>query len=1063
MKGRTNAMKKVAFFLSAILVAATAGVGASAAADRYDKSLFQGLKWRNIGPFRGGRAVTAAGVPGQPGTFYMGATGGGVWKTVDGGFIWKNISDGFMKTGSVGSIAVSLSDPNVIYVGMGESCVRNTTTTHGDGVYKSTDAGKTWKHLGLENTLHIAQVRIHPTNPDIVYVAAQGNQWADNPDRGVYRSTDGGETWKLVLKVDSKTGASDLSMDVKNPRILYASMWEHRRKPWHGYQMTSGGPGSGLYKSTDGGDNWEKLTGEGGLPGDIGKIGVSVSPANPNRVFALVEAEKAGIYRSDDAGKTWKQVNSEHVMTERVAYYAHIYADPQDQNTVYVMNAPFFKSTDGGATFQRFRVRHGDNHELWINPNNNQWMIGTNDGGASISYDGGQTWSTEANQPTAQFYRVITDKLFPYNLYAGQQDNSTVKIPSQTMGGGITEHDWHSIGGGESAHVAFDPDNPVLVYAGQYQGQITEYNLNTRIARNIMPVPVRTAFRIAKDYPIRFNWNAPVVASSHDPKVIYFAGHLLLKTTNGGQSWEEISPDLTQPVEENLGRVKGKFTTDGTGGGAYHTIYYVAESPHEAGTIYAGTDDGLIHITRDEGKTWKNITPTTMPGQPQVNAIEVSPHDQGTAYFTATNYKLGSFAPHVFKTENYGETWTHIVNGIADKAWARVVREDPNRKGLLYLGTEAGMYISFNGGAQWQEFQLNLPITPVTDLRVHDNDLVASTQGRAFWILDDITPLQQIDDTVASADAHLFEPQATRRIDGAGGFFLRGSYAAGANPPRGAFIYYTLKQESEAPVKLEILDANGQTLRTFTSDKGTPKLPAEAGMHRFVWDLRRENVAVPEKDLVPASRGFFGRGAVRAYRVTPGSYQVRLTAGETSQTQDFDVVADPRLSHSPESWNQLERFTSEVYGTAEELYDAIHRMRAINKQLKGMAALAREGEVADASKALVEKIEGWEDKIVQTQHKFPQKRPDPLHSPDRLDLDMTWIMTDADRAGPPLNQGHQKRFAAHKQEWEELKGEMAQILDEVRDFNTKTEQQSIPPVVIPSKEGEAAPTDAHSR
>jgi hypothetical protein len=629
------------------------------------------------------------------------------------------------------------------------------------------------------------------------------------------------------------------------------------------------------------------------------------------------------------------------------------------------------------------------------------------------------------------------------------------------MGSGITQHDWHSVGGGESAFVAFDPDNPVLVYAGQYQGQITEYNLETRLTRNIMPLPVRTGFRLANDYSIRFNWNAPTLVSPHDPKTIYFAGSVLLKSTTRGQSWERISPDLTQPVDENLGRVKGQFTTDGTGGGAYHTIYYLTESRHEAGTIYVGTDDGLIHITRDGGKNWTNVTPSTIPGKPQVNAIEVSPHDPGTAYFTATNYKFGDFTPHVFKTEDYGETWTRIVNGVGDQAWARVVREDPNRKNLLYLGTETGMYISFNGGAQWQEFQLNLPIVPITDLQVHADDLVAATQGRAFWILDDITPLRQINESVAAADQFLFKPRSALRIDGGRGFFPRGQSGIGQNPPNGATINYSFKEAPEGNVTLEILDSDDRLVRRLSGKED--KLPLAAGMNRFVWNLFCDDIAVPDKDLIYQGRGGFGGRAPRSYRAIPGSYKVRLTAGGHSQTQDFDVVADPRVHHSAESWTQLEDFSSHIFQEAQALYDAIHRMRAVTKQLKGLTAFSKQGELADASKALADKIEAWEDKIVQTKQKFPQKNPDPLHSPYRLDFDMVWIMTDADRAGPPVNQGHKDLYESYEKSWRERQAEMSELLEEVREFNARITRESIPPIMIPSTEGTNAPTASGSR
>jgi photosystem II stability/assembly factor-like uncharacterized protein len=1005
-----------------------------------DPGRFHGLRWRNVGPFRGGRATAVAGVAGQPRTFFMGTAGGGVWKTVDSGLIWENVSDGFLKTSSVGAIAVAVSDPNVVYVGMGEACVRDVTTTHGDGVYKSTDAGKTWTHLGLETTRHIAEVRVHPRNPDLVYVAAQGNPWARNPERGVYRSKDGGASWERILGGNDLTGANDLSMDPTNPRVLYAAMWEHWRRPWHGYQMMSGGEGSGLFKSIDGGDHWVELTGKGGLPAETGKIGVSVSPADPNRIYALVEAEEGGLYRSDDAGESWMRVNGDHVLTERVAYYAHVFADPRERETVYVLNAPFLKSTDGGRSFDRIRPRHGDNHDLWIHPENNQWMISANDGGAHASYDGGRTWSTLDNQPTAQFYRVITDNLFPYHLYGGQQDNTTVRIASRSMGPGISEQDWHPVGGGESAHVAFDPDDPRFIYAGNYQGQITEYDEKTGLSRSIAYQPRRTAFRLVKDYPIRFNWNAPILVSQHDRRLLYHAGSVLLRSSDRGRSWEEVSLDLTRPDPEHLGKVEGRFTTDGTAGAAYHTIFYVAESPHEPGTLYAGTDDGFVHLTRDGGRSWKDVSPRDMESG-QINSIEVSPHDPATAYLAVTRYKYGDFAPLVLATSDYGASWKRIVEGIAPEAWARVVREDPSRKGLLYLGTEAGLYVSFDGGARWQSFQLNLPIVPITDLRVHRGDLVAATQGRAFWILDDVTPLHQMNAGEAVAGGRLFAPRVAYRLNGEREFGGRSPYKdEGENPPNGALLYYWLGGSPEE-LRLEILDAENQALRTFTPS-GSEKLPSEAGLNRLVWDLRVEDLRVPEKDLDT----YFGS---RAYRVGPGTYKVRLTAGGNVRVEELQVASDPRLGDSAEDYRELQEFTAVVYRTVEELYESIHRARDARKQLDGLRAAAGEGELAEAAARLVDRLETWEDALVQTRQEFPQEQPDALHQPYRLDFNLIWIMTAADRMGPPLNEGPRRRLSELEDEWTATENELSEIWRDIERFNVAMAGKSLPSIRIP--------------
>ncbi|MFQ5674272.1 MAG: WD40/YVTN/BNR-like repeat-containing protein, partial [bacterium] len=851
---------------------------------QFDPALYQAMQWRNIGPFRGGRSTAVAGVPEDPLTYYFGSTGGGVWKTEDGGVSWKNISDKFFKTGSVGAIAVAPSDANVIYVGMGEACVRGVTTSSGDGVYKSTDAGKTWTHLGLEKTRQISAIRVHPENPDLVYVAAQGSPWGANAERGIYRSKDGVKSWHLVKHVDKKSGASDLSMDATNPRVLYAAFWEHQRTPW---KINSGGPGSGIYKSTDGGDTWEELS--KGLPDLMGKIGVAVSPANPNRVWAIIEAEEGGLFRSDDAGKSWRRVNKERVLRARAWYYTHVFADPLDEETVYVLNSPVMKSTDGGNKFTRIRTPHGDNHDLWINPNNNKQMINGNDGGANISFNGGKTWSTQANQPTAQFYRVITDNRFPYYVYGGQQDNSTVAIASRAGDSGIGREDWYPVGGCESAYVAFNPNNPVLVYAGCYQGQITEYNHDVRQSRNVMAYPYLGLGADARDLKYRFNWNAPILASPHNPNVIYHAGNVLLKSEDRGQTWTEISPDLTRNEEEKQGNGGGPITNEAAGGETYNTIFYVVESEHEAGTIWTGSDDGLVHITRDGGKTWNDVTPKGI-GEAQINAIEVSPHDPATAYIAVTGYKLDDFKPYIFKTGNYGKSWKRLVKGIPEESFVRVVREDPNRQGLLYAGTETGVFVSFDDGKQWQPFQLNLPVVPVTDLTIHSNDLIAATQGRAFWILDDLTPLHQINDQMAKEQNFLFAPRTTV-LTGGGSRKIPG---IGQNPPNGAIIYYFFAQApdtSKVEVKLEILDSDDHVVKTYTAKKkpGDPgasgrfqdplpkNLPIKEGMNRFVWNLRREDMSRVPK--------LFTYGNLQGFHVAPGAYTARLTVGEVMKTQ----------------------------------------------------------------------------------------------------------------------------------------------------------------------------------
>ena len=702
---------------------------------------YKPLLWRNVGPMRGGRSVTSVGVAGNSYTYYMGTTGGGIWKTEDAGQTWNNISDGYFKTGSVGAVAVSASDPNVVYVGMGEHAPRGVTSSYGDGIYKSTDAGKTWKHLGLELTRQTANIRIHPTNPDIVYVAAQGAIHGASPERGVYKSVDGGKTWTKTLFVDDNSGCVDLSMDMNNPRILYAAMWDYRRLPW---EVISGGKGSGLYKSTDGGDTWEKI--QNGLPKELGKMSVSVSQANSNKIYLVVESdtekEQGGLFVSEDAGKSWNRISKDHRLVQRAWYYIEAIADPVDENTVYVLNSPAVKSTDGGKTWQSFRAPHGDYHQLWINPTNNKNMIISNDGGAAISFNGGKTWSSQNNQPTAQFYRVNADNLFPFNIYGGQQDNSSVKIASQTNSwGGITDRDWSASAGGESAFIAFDPNNPRYALGGSYQGTIGVLDTKTNEEVSVMVAPIQYQALQPKDMKYRFNWNAPIIRSMHED-AFYHAGNILFKTTDLGKSWKAISPDLTTHDTSKMGISGTPYTNEGAGGENYCTIAYVMESFHEKGVIYTGSDDGLVHITKDGGATWTNITPDGVKGA-LVNAIEVSPFDKATAYIAVTKYKFNDFTPLMYKTTDYGKTWTKLVDGIPYGAFVRVVREDNTIKDLLYAGTETGFYISYNGGINWKPLQLNLPIVAITDLKVHQNKLLASTQGRAFWVLDDLTPIRK--------------------------------------------------------------------------------------------------------------------------------------------------------------------------------------------------------------------------------------------------------------------------------------------------------------------------------
>ncbi len=780
-----------------------------------DASQYNSLKFRNIGPFRGGRSNAVSGVIGGPMTYYMGSTGGGVWKTTDAGVSWKNISDGFFKTGSVGAIAVSESDPNVVYVGMGEHAIRGVMTSHGDGVYKSVDAGKTWKHLGLPNSRHIARIRIHPTNTDIVYVAVQGAAHGASADRGIYKSTDGGATWRKTLFIDDNTGASDISMDVSNPRILYASTWEHRRFPW---TVQSGGAGSGFWKSTDAGETWKRIY--SGFPDLIGKTSIDVSRANPSVVYAIVEAEPehAGVYRSNNGGKSFKHVCKDRVTIARSWYYMEIFADPMDENIVYVMNAPYLKSIDGGKSFQSIAVPHGDQHDMWINPTNNKNIINANDGGANVSFNDGASWSSQQNQPTSQFYRVIADNRFPYHVYGGQQDNSTVAIANQTNHGTINWKDWYAVSGCESAFLAFDPDDPRLVYGGCYQGNISVYDHETQTEKDIMAYPFQGLSMVLKDMKYRFNWNAPIVASPHNWNKIYHGGNKVLMTTDEGQSWKEISPDLTRNDTTKHGPGGIPITIEGAGGENYNTISYMVASPHADGELWVGSDDGLLHLSKDDGGNWENITPKNI-GEALINAIEISPHTAGTAYIAVTKYKFNDFTPMAYKTTDYGKTWTEITNGFANEHYVRVVREDTKVKGLLYAGTELGLYISFNDGENWHSMQSNLPICPITDLFVHpkENDLVVATSGRAFWILDDLTPIQATKGEIADDEMLLFTSKETMRYNAPSGK----SATAGQNPMNGVIIDYYLPNAigGDTVLTLEIVDKNGTVVRSMTNQK----------------------------------------------------------------------------------------------------------------------------------------------------------------------------------------------------------------------------------------------------
>jgi len=1021
------------------------------------------LRFRQIGPFRGGRVVAVAGVPSQPNVYYFGGVGGGVFKTTDSGLSWVPMSDGQFKTGSVGAVAVADSDPNVVYVGMGEACVRGNAT-HGDGVYKSVDAGHTWRNVGLQDSYHVGAVRIHPKDPNTVYVAALGHLWGPNEMRGVYRTTDGGATWKQVLKRSSMAGAVDLAMDPSNPRVIYAAFWEISRKPW---RMDSGGPGSGLFKTTDGGDNWTEISRAPGLPrGVLGRIGVTVSPANPERVWALVEAADGGLFRSENGGRTWTKVNDQNILRQRAWYYSHIFADTQNPDTIYALNVGMHKSIDGGRTFSTMRPPHGDNHDLWIAPDNPNRMIESNDGGATITNDGGRTWSTVDNQPTAQFYRVALDQDFPYNIYGAQQDNSTVRTASRTAGFGITPADWYDVGGGESGWIAPDPKNSQIVYAGSYDGLITRQDKRTGQMRNINAWPDNTMGYGVEAMKYRFQWSFPIVFSPHDPKALYIGSNVIHRTTNEGQSWDVISPDLTRNDKSKMGSSGGPITQDNTSVEYYCTVFTIIESPVAKGVIWAGSDDGLVHVTRDGGKKWDNVTPPGMPEWIRINSIDASPHDAGTAYVAATNYQQDDFRPYLYKTTDYGKTWKKIVSGIPENAFTRVIREDPNKKGLLVAGTEIGIFISFDDGESWRAFQLNLPVTPITDLQFHkrDQELVIGTEGRSFWILDDVPLLYQFHgfDTNSTA-ARLFQPKDTYRFGGGRGFGGggRGAGAAvGENPPGGAQVMFWLKNRPQGEVTLEFLDSAGKSVNKFTTReqprpqapageeednpfRGAPpaRLTANAGLNRFTWNLRYE-------DAVTFPGMILWAGSTNGPRVSPGKYTAKLTVDGQSQSQAFEVKKDPRLDTTPEDYAKQVSLSLQVRDKLSETNDAVIRIRELRKQLDEYARRDSK-KVADAAKALSAKLTAVEENLYQTKNRASE---DPLNYPIKLNNKLAHVLgvvQSSDNA--PTQQSYMVYEDLATQVNAELKKLNVLLTADLAAFNKLIRDENVPAVMAPAK------------
>ncbi len=1037
--------------------------------------MLDAIKWRSIGPYRGGRCVAVAGDPGRPLVFYFGAVAGGVFKTTDGGRIWQCVSDGQLATPSVGAIAVAPSDPNVVYAGMGEACIRGNVT-HGDGVYRSTDAGRTWHHLGLADSRHIARVRVSPTDPDTAYVAALGHAYGPSAERGIYRTRDGGRTFDRVLYRDEHTGAADLAIDPDNPRILYAALWQAGRTPWH---LSSGGPGSGLFRSDDGGDTWVELSDRPGLPSGVkGRIGVAPSPARSGRVWAFVEAAEGGLFVSEDRGESWRLCTRDPELSQRAWYYSHVFADPKDGETVWVLNVNCLRSVDGGRTFQPVATPHGDNHDLWIDPRDPLRMIEGNDGGACVTFDGGESWSPLGNQPTAQFYHVAVDHGRPYRVYGAQQDNTTLSVPSRTDAGAITLGDCYPVGGGESGYIQVRADDPSIVYAGSYS-LLTRYDHKSRSARNVLPWPDNPMGHAAEDLRYRFQWTFPILLSPHDPDVLYCAANVVFRSRDEGQNWEVISPDLTRADPATLGTSGGPITQDNTSVEYYATVFALAESPLVRGLLWAGSDDGRIHISPDDGATWQDVTPSDLAPHSQVSIIEPSPHDPDTAYVAVSRYRMDDLRPHLLRTRDRGRTWQWMRAGLPEDETTRVVRADPERRGLLYAGTEKGVYVSFDDGESWHALRGNLPVVPVHDLVVVEGDLVAATHGRSFWILDDLTPVRESAAPAPAEALRLFTPRRTVLPRGGRlgppphdepGLSYRPAGAitvtarvegadkpprlldAGENPPAGLVVQYCLRQAPEGEVRLTFLDSAGQEVRSYTSVKapapavkdGTERPPvvsAKAGLNRFVWDCRHAGAAGLEGVVLWA-------GNLLGPVVAPGAYRVRLTVGDESAEAAFELAADARLGVSDDDLTEQTAFLLAVRDEVSRVHRAVARLRRVRTDLKAWQARAQAAQGSEdalqAIASLLDALEPIEEALIQPRIKAHE---DPLNYPIRLNNKLASLANAA--ATAPARPTRQARdvLEALKAEAEREIGRLDDLLaTSLADVNARLRSLGLPAV-----------------
>jgi len=1056
---RTSTTRWIGAALLACGMATLAGVAAAqrqgAADERRPADVYGSLKFRQIGPFRGGRVGAVTGVETQPLVFYQGATGGGIWKTTDGGASWLPVADGQIKLGSVGAIAVSASDPNIVYAGMGEGDLRGNAS-HGDGVYKSTDAGHTWTNVGLKDTQQIGALKIDPKNPDIAYVAAMGHQSGPNPERGVFRTRDGGKTWQKVLFKSDTAGAIDVEIDPLNSSVIYASIYQFIRKPW---TFESGGPESGLWKSTDGGDTWKELSHRPGMPkGVLGRIGIAVSGAKSGSVWALLEAEDGGVYHSDDAGATWTKVNGQNEIKQRAWYYSRVFADPKNPDTMYALNTSFYRSTDGGKTFKAIRTGHGDNHDMWIAANDPDRMIESNDGGVNISFDGGKSFSTENNQPTAQFYRVVMDKDFPYHIYGAQQDNTTVEITSRSNTGSITESDWHEVGGGESGWIAPDPADSRFVYAGSYDGLLTRFDNKTGGLRNINAWPDNPMGSGVEAMKYRFQWSFPLLFSPHDPKLLYAGSNVLMETRDEGHSWQVMSPDLTKNDKSKQGPVGGPITKDNTAVEYYDTIFTIDESTIAKGEIWVGSDDGLVHLTRDSGKTWEDVTPKDAPEWIRMNCIAASPFDAGTAYLAATMYLSDDFRPFLYKTTDYGKTWKKIVNGIPTDDFTRTIRPDPKQKGLLIAGTEAHLYISYDDGENWRPFQLNLPNVPITDVAFQKDmdDLVIATQGRGFYVLDDMPLVRDLSTgKLPQEPLHVFAPKPSYRYVGGGGFGGGGGGgAAGQNPPAGVAINYSLAAKPKGDVTITVKDAQGKLVNEFSSKpepreeaaleddnprrQGAAKPTTNAGMNRFVWDGRYE-------DATKFPGMIFWAGGVRGPQAVPGTYTVEVSADGHTQTVKAELKSDPRVSSTPEDYRKQLALALEIRDRLTAANQAVIDIRAAKKQLDSYASTST-GKVQEDAKHIADKLTVVEEAIYQTKLRASE---DALNFPIKLNNKLAAVLgtvTESDTA--PTEQS----YAVFKELSAALDVQLGQLKEivnsDVAAFNKLVRDSNVPAISI---------------